>query len=252
MPSKLHLSRASRAAAGEAGSAAADPAAHPRGGPAAQDRQGGERAADAGGSRHCCATSRQGAAGLALYRLTWAGLKARGGDTEAADPWAFRRRRGRWRRDRVPRSMGRRGCTAAASGSGGIREAAPGLFPGPIAATQLTPDTVKGILHQSGTILRTSDRGEPRPGPGARGDAPRCRAHRAHRRDRVLQRDLLSLADVTALGLTARGMADRALKTSSSQGAEEASARPAQSRERRAGRTRRRPGPRQLSSRRGR
>ena len=140
----------------------------------------------------------------------------------------------------------------SASGSGGIREAAPGLFPGPIAATQLTPDTVKGILHQSGTILRTSDRGEPRPGPGARGDAPRCRAHRAHRRDRVLQRDLLSLADVTALGLTARGMADRALKTSSSQGAEEASARPAQSRERRAGRTRRRPGPRQLSIRRGR
>jgi hypothetical protein len=80
-----HLTRVSTPA-GEA-----QPAAHPGGGAAAPDRQGGGRAADAGGSRPRGTAAHRRAAGLASGRLSWARLKARGGDTEAVDFWAQRR-----------------------------------------------------------------------------------------------------------------------------------------------------------------
>jgi len=43
----------------------------------------------------------------------------------------------------------------------GIDEATHGLLKRPMAATRLTPDSVKGILHLGGTILRTTNRGNP-------------------------------------------------------------------------------------------
>lgn len=43
----------------------------------------------------------------------------------------------------------------------GIREATHGLLKRPVAADQLTPDSVKGILHLGGTILGTTNRGNP-------------------------------------------------------------------------------------------
>ncbi|MEZ5825091.1 MAG: ATP-dependent 6-phosphofructokinase [Geminicoccaceae bacterium] len=43
----------------------------------------------------------------------------------------------------------------------GIDEATHGLLKRPVAASELTPDSVKGILHQGGTILRTTNRGNP-------------------------------------------------------------------------------------------
>jgi phosphofructokinase-like protein len=43
----------------------------------------------------------------------------------------------------------------------GIHEATHGLLQRPVAATQLTPESVRGILHLGGTILRTTNRGNP-------------------------------------------------------------------------------------------
>ncbi len=43
----------------------------------------------------------------------------------------------------------------------GIHEATHGLLQRPVAATRLSPDSVKGILYQGGTILRTTNRGNP-------------------------------------------------------------------------------------------
>ena len=43
----------------------------------------------------------------------------------------------------------------------GIHEATHGLLQRPVSATQLTPDSVKGILHLGGTILRTTNRDNP-------------------------------------------------------------------------------------------
>lgn len=43
----------------------------------------------------------------------------------------------------------------------GIDEATHGLLQRPMAATRLTPDSVKGILHLGGTILRTTNKGNP-------------------------------------------------------------------------------------------
>lgn len=43
----------------------------------------------------------------------------------------------------------------------GIHEATHGLLQRPVAATLLTPESVKGILQQGGTILRTTNRGDP-------------------------------------------------------------------------------------------
>ncbi len=43
----------------------------------------------------------------------------------------------------------------------GIREATHGLLKRPVAADRLTPDSVKGILHLGGTILGTTNRGNP-------------------------------------------------------------------------------------------
>jgi 6-phosphofructokinase 1 len=43
----------------------------------------------------------------------------------------------------------------------GIREATHGLLQRPVAAERLTPDSVKGILHLGGTILGTTNRGNP-------------------------------------------------------------------------------------------
>jgi phosphofructokinase-like protein len=43
----------------------------------------------------------------------------------------------------------------------GIREATHGLLRRPVAAMKLTPDTVGGILHLGGTILGTTNRGNP-------------------------------------------------------------------------------------------
>ena len=43
----------------------------------------------------------------------------------------------------------------------GIHEASHGLLQRPVAAAALTPDSVRGILHQGGTILRTTNRGNP-------------------------------------------------------------------------------------------
>ncbi len=43
----------------------------------------------------------------------------------------------------------------------GIHEATHGLLQRPVAATPLTPESVKGILYQGGTILRTTNRGNP-------------------------------------------------------------------------------------------
>ena len=43
----------------------------------------------------------------------------------------------------------------------GIHEATHGLLQRPVAAAPLTPDSVRGILHQGGTILRTTNRGNP-------------------------------------------------------------------------------------------
>lgn len=43
----------------------------------------------------------------------------------------------------------------------GIREATHGLLKRPVAAERLTPDSVKGILHLGGTILGTTNRGNP-------------------------------------------------------------------------------------------
>lgn len=52
----------------------------------------------------------------------------------------------------------------------GIHEATHGLLQRPVAATPLTPDSVKGILHQGGTILRTTNRGNPFAYPTPEGD----------------------------------------------------------------------------------
>ncbi len=43
----------------------------------------------------------------------------------------------------------------------GVHEATHGLLQRPVAAAPLTPDMVMGILHQGGTILRTTNRGSP-------------------------------------------------------------------------------------------
>jgi 6-phosphofructokinase 1 len=43
----------------------------------------------------------------------------------------------------------------------GIHEATHGLLQRPVAATSLTPESVRGILHLGGTILRTTNRGDP-------------------------------------------------------------------------------------------
>jgi len=43
----------------------------------------------------------------------------------------------------------------------GIDEATHGLLKRPMAASRLTPDSVKGILHRGGTILGTTNRGNP-------------------------------------------------------------------------------------------
>ncbi len=43
----------------------------------------------------------------------------------------------------------------------GIREATHGLLARPVNAVELTPDTTAGILHQGGTILGTTNRGDP-------------------------------------------------------------------------------------------
>jgi 6-phosphofructokinase 1 len=43
----------------------------------------------------------------------------------------------------------------------GIHEATNGLLQRPVAAAPLTPDSVQGILHLGGTILRTTNRGDP-------------------------------------------------------------------------------------------
>ncbi|MDX6749328.1 ATP-dependent 6-phosphofructokinase [Geminicoccaceae bacterium 1502E] len=51
----------------------------------------------------------------------------------------------------------------------GLHEATHGLLQRPVAATLLTPDSVKGILHQGGTILRTTNRGNPFAYPGPDG-----------------------------------------------------------------------------------
>jgi 6-phosphofructokinase 1 len=48
----------------------------------------------------------------------------------------------------------------------GIHEATFGMMQRPVAAAELTPDSVKGILHQGGTILRTTNRGDPFAYPG--------------------------------------------------------------------------------------
>ncbi|MEZ5845838.1 MAG: ATP-dependent 6-phosphofructokinase [Geminicoccaceae bacterium] len=66
-----------------------------------------------------------------------------------------------------------RGAVLRAHGLGwsviGIDEATHGLLKRPVAATELTPDSVKGILHQGGTILRTTNRGNPFAYPAADG-----------------------------------------------------------------------------------
>ena len=51
----------------------------------------------------------------------------------------------------------------------GIDEATHGLLKRPVAAHELTPDSVKGILHLGGTILRTTNRGNPFAYPDAQG-----------------------------------------------------------------------------------
>jgi 6-phosphofructokinase 1 len=51
----------------------------------------------------------------------------------------------------------------------GIREATHGLLKRPVAAERLTPDSVKGILHLGGTILGTTNRGNPFAYPSADG-----------------------------------------------------------------------------------
>jgi 6-phosphofructokinase 1 len=53
----------------------------------------------------------------------------------------------------------------------GIHEATHGLLQRPVAATPLTPATVRGILHLGGTILRTTNRGDPFAYPGGDGKA---------------------------------------------------------------------------------
>ncbi|HEX6143654.1 MAG TPA: ATP-dependent 6-phosphofructokinase [Geminicoccaceae bacterium] len=52
----------------------------------------------------------------------------------------------------------------------GIRQATHGLLTRPIDALELSPDGVAGIIHQGGTILGTTNRGDPfaYPGPGGR------------------------------------------------------------------------------------
>lgn len=52
----------------------------------------------------------------------------------------------------------------------GIHEATHGLLQRPVAAHRLTPDTVRGILHLGGTILRTTNRGNPFAYPGPDGE----------------------------------------------------------------------------------
>ena len=51
----------------------------------------------------------------------------------------------------------------------GIHEATFGLMQRPVAATELTPDSVRGILHLGGTILRTTNRDDPFAYPGEDG-----------------------------------------------------------------------------------
>jgi 6-phosphofructokinase 1 len=51
----------------------------------------------------------------------------------------------------------------------GIHEATHGLLQRPVSAQRLTPDSVKGILHLGGTILRTTNRGNPFAYPTADG-----------------------------------------------------------------------------------
>jgi ATP-dependent phosphofructokinase / diphosphate-dependent phosphofructokinase len=50
----------------------------------------------------------------------------------------------------------------------GIRQATHGLLSRPVDAVELTPDSVAGILHLGGTLLGTTNRGDPfaYPGPG--------------------------------------------------------------------------------------
>ena len=52
----------------------------------------------------------------------------------------------------------------------GVRQATHGLLTRPVDAIELTPDGVAGIIHQGGTILGTTNRGNPfaYPGPGGR------------------------------------------------------------------------------------
>ncbi len=51
----------------------------------------------------------------------------------------------------------------------GIHEATFGMMQRPVAAAELTPDSVRGILHLGGTILRTTNRGDPFAYPGEGG-----------------------------------------------------------------------------------
>jgi 6-phosphofructokinase 1 len=51
----------------------------------------------------------------------------------------------------------------------GIHEATHGLLKRPVVAERLTPESVKGILHQGGTILGTTNRGNPFAYPDGQG-----------------------------------------------------------------------------------
>jgi phosphofructokinase-like protein len=55
----------------------------------------------------------------------------------------------------------------------GIHEATHGLLQRPVRAIQLTPDSVKGIVHQGGTILGTTNRGDPFGYPSPEGPVDR-------------------------------------------------------------------------------
>lgn len=72
----------------------------------------------------------------------------------------------------------------------GIHEATDGLMQLPIAATVLTPDSVRGILFQGGTILRTTNRGNPFAMPDEQG-VPRDRSHEVLEGYRMLGLDAL-------------------------------------------------------------
>jgi 6-phosphofructokinase 1 len=55
----------------------------------------------------------------------------------------------------------------------GIHEATHGLLQRPVAAAQLNPESVRGILHLGGTILRTTNRGNPFAYPAENGTVDR-------------------------------------------------------------------------------